>query len=231
MKDIVLNLIPELKGMNEDYIDAIVRRYKDFIKYSEIPKICYGFSNDSIIPTKLNKFFENIVLAVQDKYSFLFNLNSYQNASYLAYMMLQKYFRACILTESRVEDILYIDTKLLVEDYKRLMDYDKNELSLCPVHTLETLYENIEKAPLVIWDKFMMLDSNYDKDKIYDIICIRNRKGLANFYFSINGTSELSKAIGPNLSAEMHQYLDTGFDCGKNIIDVNHTKEVSLFKC
>ena len=77
----------------------------------------------------------------------------------------------------------------MVEDYKRLINYDKNELSLAPVHSLETLYKNIENAPLVIWDKFMMIDSAYDKDKIYDILCIRHRKGLANFYFSINGTS------------------------------------------
>ena len=231
MRDIILDLIPELKKENEEYVDSVIRRYKDYINYCQIPEICKGFNDKDIIPVKLSKFFENIITAVTDKYNFLFNLNSYQNAAYLAYLMIQEYFRQCIISDTRVEDILYIDTKLLVEDYKRLMNYDKNDLSLAPVHSLETLYVNIEKAPLVIWDKFMMLDSNYDRDKIYDIICIRNRKGLSNFYFGINGTSELSKALGPNLSTEVHQFLDAGFDCSKNIIDIKHTKEVSLFKC
>ena len=76
----------------------------------------------------------------------------------------------------------------------------------------------------------MMIDSAYDKDKIYDILCIRHRKGLANFYFSINGTSELSKVMGPNISNEICQYLDTGFNCSLNKINIKHTKEVSLFK-
>ena len=230
MKDIIFNLIPELKGKNDDYTDAIIRRFKDYIEYSQIPEICLGFNDDTIIPDKLDKVINNMLIAVKERYNFLFNFSSYENLSYLSYLLIAYYFKQCILNDETVENILYIDTKLMVEDYKRLINYDKNELSLAPVHSLETLYKNIENAPLVIWDKFMMIDSAYDKDKIYDILCIRHRKGLANFYFSINGTSELSKVMGPNISNEISQYLDTGFNCSLNKINIKHTKEVSLFK-
>lgn len=230
MKDIIFNLIPELKGKNDDYTDAIIRRFKDYIEYSQIPEICLGFNDNTIIPDKLDKVINNMLIAVKERYNFLFNFSSYENLSYLSYLFIAYYFKQCILNDETVENILYIDTKLMVEDYKRLINYDKNELSLAPVHSLETLYKNIENAPLVIWDKFMMIDSAYDKDKIYDILCIRHRKGLANFYFSINGTSELSKVMGPNISNEICQYLDTGFNCSLNKINIKHTKEVSLFK-
>ena len=230
MKDIIFNLIPELKGKNDDYTDAIIRRFKDYIEYSQIPEICLGFDDNTIIPDKLDKVVNNMLIAVKERYNFLFNFSSYENLSYLSYLFIAYYFKQCILNDETVENILYIDTKLMVEDYKRLINYDKNELSLAPVHSLETLYKNIENAPLVIWDKFMMIDSAYDKDKIYDILCIRHRKGLANFYFSINGTSELSKVMGPNISNEICQYLDTGFNCSLNKINIKHTKEVSLFK-
>ena len=230
MKDIIFNLIPELKGKNDDYTDAIIRRFKDYIEYSQIPEICLGFNDNTIIPDKLDKVINNMLIAVKERYNFLFNFSSYENLSYLSYLFIAYYFKQCILNDETVGNILYIDTKLMVEDYKRLINYDKNELSLAPVHSLETLYKNIENAPLVIWDKFMMIDSAYDKDKIYDILCIRHRKGLANFYFSINGTSELSKVMGPNISNEICQYLDTGFNCSLNKINIKHTKEVSLFK-
>ena len=230
MKDIIFNLIPELKGKNDDYTDAIIRRFKDYIEYSQIPEICLGFNDNTIIPDKLDKVVNNMLIAVKERYNFLFNFSSYENLSYLSYLLITYYFKQCILNDETVENILYIDTKLMVEDYKRLINYDKNELSLAPVHSLETLYKNIENAPLVIWDKFMMIDSAYDKDKIYDILCIRHRKGLANFYFSINGTSELSMVMGPNISNEIRQYLDTGFNCSLNKINIKHTKEVSLFK-
>lgn len=230
MKDIIFNLIPELKGKNDDYTDAIIRRFKDYIEYSQIPEICLGFDDNTIIPDKLDKVVNNMLIAVKERYNFLFNFSSYENLCYLSYLLIAYYFKQCILNDETVENILYIDTKLMVEDYKRLINYDKNELSLAPVHSLETLYKNIENAPLVIWDKFMMIDSAYDKDKIYDILCIRHRKGLANFYFSINGTSELSKVMGPNISNEICQYLDTGFNCSLNKINIKHTKEVSLFK-
>ena len=230
MNDIIFNLIPELKGKNDDYTDAIIRRFKDYIEYSQIPEICLGFDDNTIIPDKLDKVVNNMLIAVKERYNFLFNFSSYENLSYLSYLLIAYYFKQCILNDETVENILYIDTKLMVEDYKRLINYDKNELSLAPVHSLETLYKNIENAPLVIWDKFMMIDSAYDKDKIYDILCIRHRKGLANFYFSINGTSELSKVMGPNISNEICQYLDTGFNCSLNKINIKHTKEVSLFK-
>ena len=228
-REIVLNLIPEIRNECEDYINAIVKRYDEFMEYSQLPEACYGFDNTSIIPDKLKKLFTNIHIAVQDKYSFIFLFRDYINTEYLAYLMTQVYFRSCILKDIRVEEILYIDTKLLVEDYKKLMNANNNEPSPLPVHSLETLYSTIEKAPIVIWDKMMLIDSNYDRDKLYDIINVRNRKGLGNFYFAMESMAKFSEVLGPNLALMVNEYQAAAFNCSTSSIPVDHKKEVQLF--
>ena len=70
MKDIIFNLIPELKGKNDDYTDAIIRRFKDYIEYSQIPEICLGFNDNTIIPDKLDKVVNNMLIAVKERYNF-----------------------------------------------------------------------------------------------------------------------------------------------------------------
>ena len=166
--------------------------------------------------------------AVTDRYNLRFEFADYVNLDYLAYLMLQSYFKQCVIQDIRVEDIIYVDTKLLVEDYKRLIDYKEEKDSLKPIHDLKILYSGIENAPLVIWDKFTLLDSYYDRDKIYDIINIRQRRGLGNFYFSMGGKQNFVEKIGQNTAALIQ--LDLGFDLSTITINLESTKEVGLFK-
>lgn len=228
MEDILFNLVPNLKDATDDFKAAVLRRYKEFITYSQIPNKCYGFTDQSIIPSKLFNVFKNMEQAVADRYNFYFDFADYKNLEYLAYLMLQSYFKQCVLEDKLVEDILYIDTKLLVEDYKRLIDYKEEKDSLKPIHDLKILYAGIENAPLVIWDKFTLLDSYYDRDKIYDIINIRQRRGLGNFYFSMGGKQNFVEKIGQNTAALIQ--LDLGFDLSTTTINLESTKEVGLFK-
>ena len=228
MEDILYELIPNLKDMTEDYQEAVCRKYREFMKYSQIPERCIGFEDQSIIPSKLHNVFKNMTTAVQDRYNFRFNFADYINLDYLAYFMLQSYFKQCVATDTRVEDIIYIDTKLLVEDYKRLIDYKEDKDSLKPIHDLKILYSGVENAPLIIWDKFTLLDSHYDRDKIYDILSIRQRRGLGNFYFTIGGDDTLVDKVGQNTIACMQ--LDLSFNCRTSKINFQDTKEVGIFK-
>ena len=229
MKDILFNLIPELKNNPQEYIDSVLRRYQEFMTYSQIPERCIGFMDQEIIPTRLYKLFGNMQEAVQDRYNFIFKFKDYRNLCYLAYLMLQAYFKQCYHKEAIIEDILYIDTKLLVEDYKKLMDFSESNLSPELVHSLSVLYGGIEKAALVIWDKFEMLDSKFDRDKIYDILSVRQRRGLSNFYFTMQTSDNLLASIG-NIATFINDQ-DLYFDCESYIIDIPKNKEVDKFKC
>lgn len=228
MEDILYDLIPNLKESNEDFRAAVFRRYREFMNYSQIPERCLGFTDQSIIPTKLHNVFKNMVTAVQGRYNLKFSFGDYVNLDYLAYFMLQSYFKQCVLQDVRIEDIIYIDTKLLVEDYKRLIDYKEDKDSLKPVHDLKILYSGIENAPLVIWDKFTLLDSYYDRDKLFDIMSIRQRRGLGNFYFTMGTRDILQEKVGQNAAACMSVDLD--FDCSNIKIHLKDTKEAEIFK-
>lgn len=230
MKDYVLKLIPSLKDSPEDYQNAIVKKYENFIKNTQIPSICYTYNNENIIPTKLKKLYNNIVTAFEDRYNFILNFETYENICYLIYLFLDKYFAECINNDKLVENILYIDSKLLVEDYKRLMNYEGNSTGLEPIHHLDVLYHDIEAAPIVIWDKLMLINSNYDRDKLLDIITIRNRRGLGNMYITVQNTEKMSQVLGANLCIEMKNTIDLGIDCSASKISIPREKEVSLFR-
>lgn len=230
MKDLILQLLPCLVNKPEDYINSIVKKYEVFINNSQIPSVCLGYNDISIIPSKLQKVYNNITTAFIDHYNFLINFESYENISYLIYLLLNKYFCDCINNDDILDQILYIDTKLMLEDYKRLMNYENSYNSIEPVHNLDILYKGIEQYPVVIWDKLMLINSSYDKDKLYDIISIRNRKGLGNFYITIGSRSELSSILGANLCKEIKSTLDLAFECISTTINVPRTKEVNIFK-
>ena len=230
MRDYVLSLIPQLSKKPIDFQNAIIRKYENFIKNSQIPNVCYQFNDTSIIPTKLKKLYNNIITAFKDRYNFMLNFESYDNISYLIQLFLDKYFVDCINEDSLVENILYIDAKLLVEDYKRLMNYEGDTTGLEPVHHLDVLYKDIEAAPIVIWDKLMLINSNYDKDKLLDIITIRNRRGLGNIYITIENAAKLGAILGANLCLEMKSTLDLALDCATSKIQIPRSKEVSMFK-
>jgi len=228
MEDVLYDLIPNLKEATDDFKAAVFRRYNEYIKYSQIPDRCLGFTDQKIIPSKLYNVFKNMTSAVTDRYNLRFEFADYVNLDYLAYLMLQSYFKQCVIQDIRVEDIIYVDTKLLVEDYKRLIDYKEEKDSLKPIHDLKILYSGMENAPLVIWDKFTLLDSYFDRDKIYDIISIRQRRGLGNFYFTIGDDDYLNDKVGQNTLACMQ--LDLSFDCRAIKINLQGTKEAEIFK-
>lgn len=232
MRDMdILNLIESLKTKPQEYIDSINRQYESFLDYSELPNVCRGFNDINILPPKLKKLYTNITVAISGRYNFLFCFGNLNNIDYLCSLFLNKYFIDSIEHDNILEHVLYIDTKLLIEDYKRLMNYNKNEDYLPPVHSLDTLFHRIENAPVIFWDKFSRIDSSYDKDKLLDIITIRNRKGLSNFYFVEGKSSELGSKLGITLCDLISQHMDVGYDCFNYNIKINHTKEADLFIC
>ena len=64
---------------------------------------------------------KNISTVVSDRYNILLNFNGYKNTGYIAYVIINEYFKQIHLNNDILENIVYIDTNLLVEDYKRLM--------------------------------------------------------------------------------------------------------------
>lgn len=186
-------LIPEFNNQTDEYRNAIYRRYCDYISYSELP---IAFQNDNIDKTNLSKniktLYDNIDIIVDQNYSYIFRFNDYEYTHNIASMLINQYFVKVIINDMTMKHILYVDTNLIMEDYKKMMDMTNSEDSVRTNHKLITLNKNIEDADVVIWDKCTMLKSNYEKSKFYDILSVRYRKGLSNLFFVKGSTQELS---------------------------------------
>lgn len=214
----LLKILPQLKDINTDYRKSIENQYKTFIDYADIP-IGYQKDINYNVSGKLNKVFDNIDLIVKDRYNILLNFADYRNTGYISFQLINTYFKKNFENDDILESIVYVDTNLLVEDFKRLMN---NENAQNTVHKVDTLYNGIEKASLVIWDKFSKLESTYDKHKIYDILSIRKRNDLANMFLISGGTSKLSQVIGNDIFDVMDP--DICIDCSRINLEIINKK-------
>lgn len=225
MNNKIVKLIPELNKDNKEYLSAVTRKYTDYIQYSELPPIFSDLLLDrDSVPPKAKKIFDNLYESINGRYNLLFNFESYMTSGPYAAVMIDEYFRDCELRRSVTNNILYIDTNLLLEDYKRLMNYNPDTDSYVPVHSLTTLYRSIESAPMIFWDRFTKIESSYDKSKIYDILLIRYRKGLGNFFFITGGTSALSQIVGKDIADLMG--ISFTIDCSKPDYKINFKENI-----
>lgn len=220
MMNKISKLIPELEGSTTEYLSAVNRKYNEYIQYAELPDVYKNLLLDrDSIPPKAQNIFNNLYESVNEGYNLLFNFNDYKTAGSYAAIMIDEYFRQCEIKRSVTKNVLYVDTNLLLQDYKRLIDYNPNTDSYVPVHSLATLYRNIECAPMVFWNRFTKIDSNYDRSKMYDILLIRYRKGLGNFFFIAGGRNALYDIVGKDIADLMDIFFT--IDCSNPDYKIN----------
>lgn len=194
MNNKLLELFPNIQSKDNSYISAISKNYEDYISYSEIPRVSFNNVIDTkSLPKRLKILNDNIYEIVTDSYNLVFNMLDYSNTAYISYMLLNSYFKYCVDSDSLVDTIVYADTNLILDDYKKLMDNESTGISPSLTYKVDTLYNNLENAKYVIWDKFTLVNSNYDKQKLYNILLIRHRKALGNLFFIKGGPSEIGK--------------------------------------
>ena len=230
MEELLYKLIPEIENKSVEYKDLAIRRYNDFYAYSEIPRVCYGFYDQGIIPPKLGGVFKNIKTAVEDGYNFLIMFSNYKNLEYIAYLMMEALFKQCILDEDLPNrQIIYADIRLLMQDYKNLIDLEDEENITKPSYSKRTLNNNIYSAPMVIWNKLSSIKSAYDKEKLEYIVSRRVNDGLGNIYFYNSTTDKLMDLLGVPLYEQLK--IDLCFDCRNYKIEISSRKDVEIFKC
>lgn len=170
---------------NNEYKENILDSYFKFINYTELPYCDRMCELDcDVVPKKYNKILKNISSAINNHISFIVKVPDYVVASKFTNILLERYFIDSIDNDSRVHDVIYVDTNLLLDDYKKCMNfYTNNSNELCLSHSLDLLNNKIYTCDYVIWNRFLMLSSNYDSGKIYNLLLERHRKGLAGLYF------------------------------------------------
>ena len=191
---IIEELIPELKGSDSNYISNLQGKYNEFKTISEVPPL---YANSKIItdnlPRKTGILYNNIFDIVSNRYSYVFMFKDYTYTGYLANAVIDNYFRYCVINGENIENILYIDTKLLMQDYTKIIGGKSNDIKPALTYSMETLYREIELSPLIIWDSFNKLETDYEFKKIYEILNSRYRRMLGNLFFISGNLSTLNK--------------------------------------
>lgn len=192
------------KDTDESYIKSITKKYNDFIKYSDLPNAYYNHNIDiKTLPARYKTLYDNIYTIINEQLCLAFNVKGYHDIGYISSLLLDTYFKLSMENDTPLESVIYVDTNLLLDDYKKLMDIGiNNDLSLA--HSEDTLLRHIENATYVIWDKFSYVKTEYDRNKLYNILLVRYRKGLGNMFFIKDAKNALSKFC----DEEMFDILD-----------------------
>ena len=199
--DDILNNLARDNNLTDDYIESVKNRVDNFITYTELPKV---FQQEIIdkqsLPKDTKKLFSMTDEIIQKRQSIGVKVSSYGECGFLASTLIGTYLKNTILKDEHINTVLYIDTNLLLEDYEKLMDTN-SDISPILVHSLDVLYREVENADFIIWDKFTMMQSNYEIMKIYDIISIRYRNCLGNLFFI---TPDYNYVLSTELMDIMH---------------------------
>ena len=184
----------ELENKDSAYISSVKRRYQQYKNFSELPDVYINKPiNIERCSQRIKILDTNIKTIIDDQLNFVFNVKNYSITGYLSAYLLHKYFKTKLNTDEAISNVLYVDTNLVLDDYKKIMDINTESDSPTLTYSNDTLYKNLENAPFVIWDRFSMINSAYEKQKIYNILLIRYRQGLGNMYFMKNAPIEISR--------------------------------------
>lgn len=196
-----------IEGFNypDEYIQSLYRRVQSYIEYTGLPKrYMTEFIDLKTATSKLVSLNSDIVNIINKKESRMIWTSSFAECGYITSTLIETYIKVCLQAELHLNSILYIDTNLLMSDYKRLMG-EENGSKQNLVHRKDVLYKEIEEADIVFWDKFNFIETQYEAAKIYEILSIRYRKCLGNIFFVSGDTIE---AIVQGLNRELLSVMD-----------------------
>lgn len=184
-----------------NYVKSLFDRY---INYSQLPiKYIQDNIDTSKLPKKLKILYDNIYEIINNKYSYGISVSNYFDIPFICSMLMKAYFNESVNKDTLLLNVLYIDTPLLLDDYKKLIDKeDLTNQSI--VHSVDTLYTNILTADMVFWDKFTLMSSSFDMSKLYTILSSRSRTGLGNIFFVKGGKDALNEMIDENFAYAMN---------------------------
>lgn len=204
---------------DEMYLNSLKRQYREYIQFSDLPQLylnqCINLNKSS---SKIKKFNNIVYETISNRFSYVYNVRNFVDTGYLASLAIDTYFIESMKHDTALEPVLYVDTNLLLDDYKKLIgdNYSDDTKSILS-HKLVTVKRYVEEATCVIWDKFSMITSSYDRSKLYNLISARTRRNLSNIYFMENASQLLDDAASVELTAVMN--IDQLIDLSEQIVE------------
>lgn len=184
--------------VNDVYFNNICRDVDKYFNLSGLPMLAYSkYINPNKMDTKLLNLMNNFRLIVNENISVMVERDTTNDNLFIASALIGRYIEDSIISGDRVHKILYVDTPLLLADYKKMIDASAINPPVL-FHTMETLNKDIYWYDYVIWDRFNCINSNYDLSKLQEIIHHRYLNMCGNLYM---GLGESDKDCMANVSA------------------------------
>lgn len=233
---------------NEGYMEMVNRRIDIFADYSYLPTRFVVESIDLLadMQSLLARYGSNVVtdnttmalkklmpIVLKDYMlnykNFLINCPSFKLSGFMCAKIMEEYVTQQIIKDDHFGTILYIDTDLLVKDYKELFNMNNSkfeEYSTQLTYSREVLYKLIYTADYVFWDKFDATNTNFEKDRVYEILTRRYRDCLGNVFMTSQpgGLDNILRGVDARLFDVMNLENQDCFNCYNDVYIVERCK-------
>lgn len=197
-------VVASIPNCPDDYAQYMQDNILNIINSTQLPDVFRQQHLDlENAPTKLKSLYRNSSQIITERQNIMVEMKNYQYSGFISSACIENYVTIKLIQDEHIVTMLYIDTPILVEDYKRLIDRDPDKLSPRIEHNLEVLYKLIYEAEYVFWDKFDMPKSNFDMSKLYEILSIRYRNCLGNMFFIRSNYNEFISYAIPSEMADV----------------------------
>lgn len=211
MKDVVVNSTVDYiekhgTKVNDVQFDNICRDVNVHFNMAYLPKVAYSKLLDlNKSGSKFQILSDEFYNIVNTNKSIMLNRKEYMNNVFISSYLIGRYISDSIIKDTRIHKILYVDTPLLLADYKKMMDINDNINPPVLTHHQEVLNKNIYDYDYVIWDRFNCASSYYDLNKLQEIVHCRYLNMCGNMFFCIGDTEdERVNGIDTNLLSSMN---------------------------
>lgn len=178
--------------VNDVYFENICSYVNVHFNMSYLPTLAYSKLLDiNNSGSKFQILTDNIYRHINRNECIILDRLDYKDDVFISSCLIGRYISDSIIKDTRIHKVLYVDTPLLLTDYKKMMDCSNDNINP-PVltHSQELLNRDIYNYDYVIWDRFNCVNSWYDLNKLQEIIHHRYLNMCGNMYFCIGKTKE-----------------------------------------
>ena len=223
---IKLNVCNSIGMSDPAIVNMIDTRLRAFIEYSRLPARYYNeFIDTNVLPAETKKLYDEITTKITLQQNIGIKVSDFRQSRYLISCLIEKYSTPQFIQDNHLYSILYIDTNLLLSDYKKLIGRNtskQDSVLQTPFYDLDILYKEVYRADYIFWDKFNLFESSYETDILYEILSVRYMNCLGNTFVSRDGN-----IMGENHNNELFKRLR---DEISNVMNLSETRNLQLDK-
>lgn len=187
INNLVRDYAQTLEKPTEEYLRGVFNKLCDMYDYSCLPeRFLVTEIDNNKIPKKLKILIDDIVDVINGYDSVGVRLPDFKYGGYVTSKLLYTYILNQLKLDKHIKSFLYIDTDIFMRDLKRFMNKDEFEdVGLALEYSKDTLFRSVYDADFVFWDKFNVVNSNYELGQLNEILTRRYNHLKGNLYFGV----------------------------------------------